>query len=204
MSRAPIEFVEQRLIVRFPADTWQVLKWDDDPLFCERIAKLNGKLSSTSPDGKADQAYEGTKAVDFVALHPGQGLYLIEVKDFRGHGPANEHRHEDELPLEIGLKVRDTVAGLVGADRLGKADGRVAPFAAALIDRRIPLHVITWIAEDAPGRRDRGKRAARDLTRRTKLAGRLRWLTEKVWVDDPLALAVDLGGVSVTPVTPRP
>lgn len=196
MSQDPIEFEEGGLLLRFPANAWQVLKWDDDELFCERIAKLNGELSDTA---KGTTIPEGTKAVDFVALHPSHGLYLIELKDFRGHAAANKHRHERELPLEIGLKVRDTIAGLVGACRVGAGNARVAPFASALVDRELPLQVVAWIAEDGAHPRQQKTRQARDQMRLTALRRSLAWLTRKVWVDDPLALAVELDGVSVIP-----
>ena len=196
MTRSTLEFEERQLLVRFPADTWQVLKWDDDPLFRGRIHRLNGPLTE---EGQGIPS--GTKAVDLVALHRALGLHFIEIKDFRGHAAENKHRHERELPLEIALKVRDTIAGLIGANRDAKTDGRVMPFAAALVDRRIPLRVIAWIAEDtAPAHpRQRRWRGARDQTRLTALQSKLAWLTRSVWVDDPLALAVDLDGVTVAP-----
>ena len=97
--------------------------------------------------------------------------------------------------------MRDTIAGLIGANRDAKTDGRVMPFAAALVDRRIPLRVIAWIAEDtAPAHpQQRRRRGARDPTRLTALQRKLAWLTRSVWVDDPLALAIDLDGITVAP-----
>jgi hypothetical protein len=40
-----------------------------------------------------------------------------EIKDFRGVAIENKQRQLQELPLEIGLKARDTVAGLLGWSR---------------------------------------------------------------------------------------
>jgi len=57
---------------------------------------------------------EGTKAVDFVGVRGGS-LFFFEVKDFRGYRIENTRRQREELPLEIGLKVRDSLAGVAGA-----------------------------------------------------------------------------------------
>lgn len=55
-------------------------------------------------------AFAGNKGVDFVARDTSDNVWLIEVKDFR------ENRRTKEIPLwdEIAIKVRDTLAGLVG------------------------------------------------------------------------------------------
>jgi hypothetical protein len=52
----------------------------------------------------------GSKAVDFVYAD-GKVAWLIEVKDFRQH----RRTKTIDLPDEIAMKVRDTVAGLVSA-----------------------------------------------------------------------------------------
>lgn len=52
----------------------------------------------------------GSKAVDFVC-RDGDVTWLIEVKDFRQHRRVKTV----DLPDEIALKVRDTIAGLVSA-----------------------------------------------------------------------------------------
>jgi len=49
-------------------DRWRVFKLDEHRDYRERVGKL-----------------EGTKAVDFLGVLDERELYLIEVKDFRGH-----------------------------------------------------------------------------------------------------------------------
>lgn len=87
-------------------------------------------------DGSKEQknlgnAISGSKAVDFVA-HGKKYILLLEVKDFCGHEKENlwritgETDHAKKLGITLGpqdhalhhelaLKVRDTLAGLVGA-----------------------------------------------------------------------------------------
>lgn len=56
------------------------------------------------------QTCGASKAVDIVFVEDGVA-WLIEVKDFRQHARLKTI----ELPEEIAIKVRDTVAGLVSA-----------------------------------------------------------------------------------------
>ena len=91
----PETFEEGHLRFRFD-DSWYAIKYDEHPDYRERIERL-----------------DGTKAVDFVAVHRDSQLFLIEVKDFRGHRIENQPRlREGELAIEVGQKVRDTVAGI--------------------------------------------------------------------------------------------
>src|SRR5258706_6976539 len=104
---------------------WRVDKWDECAVFTSGLKKLNGELT----DGAGIKHGEGSKAVDFVGVLDNEKLYLVEVKDFRGHRIDNQRRLDAELPLEIGLKAPDTLAGLVGnytttgaTDLVGSAD----------------------------------------------------------------------------------
>jgi len=189
----PKIFVEGRIEFRFDDACWEVEKWDDHPAFTGSlgIRRINGEL--TDPvSGK--QLPEGTKAVDFVGLSAGE-LYLFEVKDFRGHAAANAHRQEHELPLEIGLKVRDTIAGLLGAHRMAPSPW-LERVAGALCERTRRLHVIAWIVEDTPqARRDRRVHIKTTGVRSDQLQRRLSWCTRKAWADDPLDPSIVLPGV---------
>jgi hypothetical protein len=88
---------------------------------------VEGKLEFAFPAGWRVIAYDkwsfyrnqfncccNRKAVDFAALDSAGGvLWLIEVKDYR-----RSRREKDKtisLPDEIGIKVRDTLAGLFAA-----------------------------------------------------------------------------------------
>jgi len=163
---------------------WQVERWDKSRVYADWIGKLNGRL--TGNDGK--ERDEGTKAVDILGTLDGEQLYLFEVKDFRGFRIENRKRQMQELGLEIGLKVRDTLAGLVGAYTQHATHDWVDPCARALLARKHQVRVVAWIVDD-PSRptEPRGKRAARDSVRLKQIQQRLAWLTPRVLVADPLA-----------------
>lgn len=160
------------------------MKWDDDRAFIGTLGvrRLNGELTDPTTGAKLPQ---GTKAVDFVGLR-GDELYLFEVKDFRGHAAANASRQEHELPLEVGLKVRDTIAGLLGARRM-QPSAWLERVARALGEPARKLHVIAWVVEDIPRTtRTRRKHNITTGVRSDQLQQRLAWVTRNAWVDDPL------------------
>lgn len=55
-----------------------------------------------------NSAFNGTKAVD-ILCYDQERAWLIEVKDYRYH----ERTKSIDLPTEIALKVRDTLAGII-------------------------------------------------------------------------------------------
>jgi hypothetical protein len=74
---------------------WDVIKYDGHNFYQQRAKKLREM-----------------KAADFVAVNKNQcKLYIIEVKDFRIEHPESLTNLADT----VAQKVRDTVAGLVGA-----------------------------------------------------------------------------------------
>ncbi|HEX5656339.1 MAG TPA: hypothetical protein VFX59_04050 [Polyangiales bacterium] len=152
-------------------DRWSALKWDDSDAYKLHIGKLQEKE-------------HGTKAVDIVGLCE-RTPYLFEIKDFRGRTTAIANRDRD-LSLEIGFKVRDTAAGLLGAVSR-RSHGLPADWLAAVTHNAV--HVVAWIAEDAArlGETEH-KRKARRSTQGASIAQRLAWLTERraVRVEDPL------------------
>src|SRR5262249_29432833 len=86
-------FDENKLRFRF-GERWHVDKWDKCDVYTGGVGKLCGEL--TDPDGSPRR--EGTKAVDFVGVLDREKVYLLEVKDFRGHRVENKKRQERELP----------------------------------------------------------------------------------------------------------
>ena len=180
------EIEEGRLTLRF-AVGWNAIKWDADAskgdappyLYREGIEKLNGEL-----DGRA----ESTKAVDVVASPPEPLLVLIEIKDFRSTSTGEGARflaaggRWRELPLEIALKVRDTLAGVYGTVHLGTAS-QIAWLRAAL---HAGARIVALVPQDADRPREpRAKRVARDDEMLRSLRRRLAWLTR-----DPHHIAV--------------
>lgn len=84
---------EGALTFTFPADS-MASKYDDWSHYRNQFQSVCGS----------------SKAVDIVLAEDGVA-WLIEVKDFRQHARTKAI----ELPEEIAIKVRDTVAGLVSA-----------------------------------------------------------------------------------------
>jgi hypothetical protein len=167
--------------------SWRVEKWDDSPWYRDSIQRLQGDL-----DGR----HEGTKAVDLLGLQE-EVPYLIEVKDFRGFTIENKRRQIRELPLEIGLKARDTLAGVAGLVSLGNPPELPARWLRAVRDRARSVHVVAWIAEDSTRSMRPVDQRARAEVRLSGLKQKLAWLTRRVWVCDPLK-QITLGDVSAT------
>lgn len=78
----------------FPTD-WQALKYDDSAFHRHQFQNFAG----------------GSKAMDLVALSPGQELWLIEVKDYTRHRRSKSGSLFDE----VAAKVRATLARLAVA-----------------------------------------------------------------------------------------
>ncbi|HEU4412560.1 MAG TPA: hypothetical protein VFS43_45375 [Polyangiaceae bacterium] len=176
------KFDEGKLRFDF-GERWRVEKWDACSAYAQGISKLSGELDE--PGGGV--RVEGTKAVDFVGVLDGERLYLCEVKDFRGYRIENDDRQLGGLPLEVGLKVRDTLAGLVGAYARMGAPPWVDEYGQVLARRKHQVHVVVLIAEDdVRPNEPRGKREARDNERLKRVKQKLAWLTTKVWVENPL------------------
>jgi hypothetical protein len=176
--------------IRFDFDeSWSVTKWDDSRTYLEGIHKLNGVL---------DERPEGTKAVDVIGLR-GEVPFLFEVKDFRGFAIDNKHRQLAELPLEVGLKARDTIAGLLGLLASSRGRGLPERWIRAASNPQRPVHVFALLAEDAARPAEANhKREIRALERKDQLKRRLAWLTPRVFVTDPLREADVLARHGVT------
>jgi hypothetical protein len=169
--------------IRFAfGESWTVVeKWDDTRIFLDGICKLNGELHDEEPDGARAL---GSTAVDIVGVRDGD-LYLIEVKDYRGYPIETRKRQLRDLPLVIGCKVRDTIAGLVGASR-SRDDHWVETCARLLVQRKRRVYVIAWIADPALRPAEPlQKREIWQKERSDRLKQRLAWLTPHVTVASP-------------------
>ncbi|MEW5980092.1 MAG: hypothetical protein AB1898_30225 [Acidobacteriota bacterium] len=122
-----------------------------------------------------------TKAVDFVGLsNPHGASYLIEVKDFRGYRIQNEKRlTTDELAREVAFKVRDSVAGVVGAKR-SYQEGVLPEAADNLVIPEKDVGVVLWLEDDAAKKADSWKAELATLV--DKIKAYLSWLTSKILV----------------------
>lgn len=85
---------EGKLKFDFP-DDWEVSKYDEWSYYRNQFIRTCG----------------GTKAIDILALEPKACCWLLEVKDYREYVRTKTI----DLADEIAAKVRDTLAGLVGA-----------------------------------------------------------------------------------------
>lgn len=106
-------------------------------------------------------------------------IYLIEVKDPRGYR-IEYKEHLGDLALEVGHKVRDTLAGVIGGLQNGDADDWEI-IVRRLANPKSSIRVVLWLEED-----DRSKPRGRGQQQRFVVLGalrkRLRWLTTKVFV----------------------
>ncbi len=162
---------ESRLRFEF-GESWTVLRYEDSSGF-RSISVLTGELS----EGDTRRTH-GTKAVDFVAVREGL-LFLIEVKNFEGHERETRVRLERELDLEIGLKVRDSLAGLVGAARSGTLAEPLARSIAKVANDGQGVRVVGWIERDDPPAMKRWMSIGDDPLE-DRIKKKLRWLKPKV------------------------
>jgi len=153
-------------------ETWQLaFKYDATAFYREGPERLKGELEGAS---------QATRAMDVVALHPASGLLLLEAKDFRGHRIENKARITDgEVAVEVALKVRDTVAGLLGAARK-----RVSSFPAETIFSFLKcgkeVTVVLWLEDDV--QRDDARAKQQLSTLNGLLKAKLAWLNVKTLV----------------------
>jgi hypothetical protein len=174
----PSTFEEGHLRFRFD-DSWVVFKYDEHRDYRQRIQRL-----------------EGTKAIDFVGVEADSRLYLIEVKDLRGYRIENRERlNAGELALEVGQKVRDTIAGIIAAHHRGN-EADWARSVRRLGCGQTPVRVMLWLEQDLP-HGPRGRRQNQACVLIDALKRRLHWLTPRIFVvslstgGEPAGLRVD-------------
>ena len=165
------QFDESHLRFEF-GESWTVLRYEDSSGF-RSISVLSGELSDRNT-----RRMQGTKAVDFVGVREGV-LFLIEVKNFEGHERETRVRLEREFDLEIGLKVRDSLAGLVGAARSGTLAEPLAKAIAKVANDGQRVHVVAWVERDDPPERKRWMSIGDDPVE-DRIKKKLRWLKPKV------------------------
>lgn len=165
-------------------DSWSVaFKYDDCDFYRKGPERLKGELRERSEvNGVAEEKVvpQSTRAVDVMAYSEGSGLLLMEAKDFRGYRIANKHRLKDsEVVLEVALKARDTIAGLVGALRLPESKFPADALRKTL-EKNERVTVVLWLEDDALGDDKRAQQQLQTLneTLKTKLA----WLNVRTLV----------------------
>lgn len=181
MTQGSLELQEKRQ--RFVFDQrWQVAKYDQE-LPCKALLR----------------ALPGSKAIDFCG-RTSDTVFLIEVKDFRTHHGENRERLDQStaaLAREVAEKVRDSIAGIVGAGRTSTSDGRfwarIGKGCASPVDE---LVIVLWMEIDSHGQSAQQMKPRLDAHLK-KLKEHLRWtgarvmlLNEHVWEDDLPGLQV--------------
>jgi len=165
MKRGPVEYREGRQSFYFE-DKWLIAKYDE--------ASCHKKLNS---------AVSGSKAVDFCGLVDGvDAVYLIEVKDFRTHEAVNWNRVKPttgDLAREVAQKVRDTLAGMIGAGRVEKGDWAKSAKRCGSVNTN--LLIVLWLEVDGCGPADRHIKPMLDAHMQ-KLKESLRWAGARVMV----------------------
>lgn len=140
----PLDVEKQRFEF---GDSWIVaFKYDDSQFYRGGPERLKGELEERS-NNESKIVPQATRAVDVVGLHEKDGLLLLEAKDFRGHRIENKNRMRGQVILEVALKTRDTVAGLLGAARKAVTEFPAADLADAMQAGRA-VTVVLWIEDD--------------------------------------------------------
>ena len=172
-----ITITEGKLRFEF-APPWAVLKYDDHPCYRGGVGKLHGRVVNN--EGKEE--YWRTMAVDVVAARANLLLFL-EIKDFRGHRIETKHRLGDDLAVEVGGKVRDSLAGLVGGFHTDHEDA-TGSFSTRLATRETAIRVLLWLETGrhvlSPAEKDRRKTRGAILSQCLKK--RCAWLTRHALV----------------------
>jgi len=174
---------------------WRVARYDGDEKTAPAHAFYRNQVSRLP----------GTKAVDVVGILAGEGGYIIEVKDFRGYRIQNKKRlSSGELAIEVAQKVRDTVAGLVGAVRNESNPSLLTEAGLLLVNKAKTIRILLWLEDDAKVNKKEWAEELTTLT--TRIQGYLRWLTSRVLVVSIATYALKPPGIKVTnvPGTPAP
>jgi hypothetical protein len=153
-------------------DSWIIaFKYDDTKFYRTGPERLKGSLKGVP---------QSTRAVDLIAIHKLNGLLLLEAKDCRGHRIDNRARINDkEVALEVALKVRDTIASIVGASRKPVEEFPSESLFSALESVKV-VTVVLWLEDDAQKDPDSAKLQLSVLNQ--ELKKQLAWLQAKTFV----------------------
>lgn len=152
-------------------DRWSAaFKYDDTKFYRKEAIRLQGDI---------DGVPQSAKAVDVVGLHDLSGLLLLEAKDFRGHRIANKPRTEGAVAVEVAVKVRDTIAALLGASRK-PVDEFPSNALVTALQKGKEVTVVLWLEDDTFRQTDRAKQMLSALNGVMK--SKLAWLNVRIFV----------------------
>lgn len=174
-------------------DAWQIERYDHGAQGPQGQSYYRNQISRLP----------NTKAVDLVGLLESEDTYLIEIKDFRHFRIENQRRISNgELALEVPHKVRDTLAGIMGASCNESPATLLSTTARLMIDRAKAVKIVLWLEDDLAGK---GRQWAEELnTLITRLQTHLRWFTRRVLVVSQSTYANKPPQVTVTDVPRNP
>ncbi len=143
---------------------WEVCKYDE-----------NGSYYKTLIEKKV----KPTKAVDFLCLHRNFPLLMLEAKDFSLGVPEMEKF--DKIPNSVAIKVRDTIAGIVGGANQA-SDQEQSFFMDSYRKMANPPRVIYFFEDLASPSRPPERTANKRDVLLKELKQHLRWLTREIVV----------------------
>lgn len=137
-------FQESGINFNFQDTDWTTVKYD------EHVAHR-----------KVEKVLKPTKAVDFMGIHQGNQLFLIEIKNYRGHTQDKSTREAlnaggEELMRRIAIKVRDSIATATSEARFSTHDEEFfTQVNSRLLDNKIKLTIIACIEWDVASEKER-------------------------------------------------
>ena len=155
-------FQESGINFKFQSPKWNVVKYD------EHLAHK-----------KVSNALQPTKAVDFLGIHDNRQLFLVEVKNYRGHTHDAETQEVlqakgEELMRRIAVKVRDTITTVTNSARFSTNDEDFfTRINQLLLDNQKKIVIIACIELDIAGEKEH---KARMSVWMQKLKQKLAWL----------------------------
>lgn len=155
-------FQESGINFNFQDADWTTVKYD------EHVAHR-----------KVEKVLKPTKAVDFMGIHQGNRLFLIEIKNYRGHTQDESTREAlnaggEELMRRIAIKVRDSIATATSEARFSTHDEEFfTQVNSRLLDNKVKLTIIACIEWDVASEKERKVQMGIGLQ---KLKQKLVWL----------------------------
>jgi hypothetical protein len=157
------KYIESNISFDFDSNTWEhVIEFDKHPYYF-KIEKL-----------------DKTKGVDFLAVNSNK-LCLIEVKNFKFHRIDNKYRLTqggNELMNEVALKIRDSLACIVAANRNSTNDKIIWDNTLRILaDKEKEVIVILWLEKDLERRKPSERRQkVKSYDYKRTLHNKLKWL----------------------------
>ena len=153
--------VEGDLSFEFDENWKAILQWDKHPAYRDGIKQI-----------------DHSKAVDIIGMCADDSIVFLEIKDYR----RSNREKSMTLWVEFELKVRNTVAGLLGAGRRPQYAAACTPILRSLLKPH-ELKLVFWIEQpQASGKLDvlRKRHIVAAGTAMKKVVEYVKWLDARV------------------------